>query len=471
MAVRLVGADRRVDRGEPSGAAAADRAAGAARGTDVTEPLPRPVRVGYSLGSVATGAFGTVPGLLLLPYLTDTLGVAAGLAGVLVLLPKAWDVLINPVVGRVSDRTTTRIGARRPYLLGGGLALGVLFALMFAGPFGTSAAAPVWVTVLFLLTATAYAIFQVPYVAMPAEMTHDGAERTRLMTWRVAILAVAILISGAIAPAIAQKSIAGHRWMGVFVGALIIAGALGAFLGTRRAPIGEVQASEPTLRAQFAVARRNRPFRALLTCFVIQAAGIATMLAGVKYFADHVLDASKGGPTYLFACFVGPALLVMPLWSRAGARLGKLRAFTLASLLFAAGGALLGLVALVHAPAVLAYLATAIVGCGYAGEQVFALSMLPDCIALDARRTGRRQAGVFTGLWTAGETLGLALGPGIFAVLLQISGYVSSKGDTIVAQPAGARTGIAIGFTVLPAVIVAVALLFLRPYRSEPELA
>ena len=86
-----------------------------ARGRD----LPSRVRIGYSTGSLVTGAFGTVPGLLLLPYLTDTLGVAAGLAGMLVLLPKAWDVVVNPVAGRLSDRTRTRWGARRPYLLVG----------------------------------------------------------------------------------------------------------------------------------------------------------------------------------------------------------------------------------------------------------------------------------------------------------------------------------------------------------------
>src|SRR5690349_17782440 len=79
--------------------------------------LPRRVRIGYSTGSLVTGAFGTVPGLLLLPYLTDTLGVAAGVAGMLVLLPKAWDVVVNPMAGRLSDRTRTRWGARRPYLL------------------------------------------------------------------------------------------------------------------------------------------------------------------------------------------------------------------------------------------------------------------------------------------------------------------------------------------------------------------
>jgi Na+/melibiose symporter-like transporter len=434
--------------------------------------LPRGVRVGYSLGSLATGAFGTVPGLLLLPYLTDTLGVAAGIAGLLVLLPKAWDVVINPVVGRVSDRTRTRIGARRPYLLGGGLALGVLFAAMFAGPFGTSAGAPYYVTVMFLLCATAYAVFQVPYVAMPAEMTDSYDERTRLMTWRIAVLAVAILVSGAVAPAIAnagRHAVAGHRTMGVFVGVLIVVGAAGAFLGTRRAPTGRVTESEPTLRAQLGVAARNRPFRLLVACFVVQAAGVATMLAGVDYFAKDVLHDPKGGPTYLFACFVGPALLVMPVWSRVGARLGKIRGYAAASLILAAGGLLLGAVAWARLPVVAAFTVTAVVGCGYAGQQVFALAMLPDCVAWDAARTGRRQAGVFTGVWTAGETFGLALGPGVFAIMLAIGGYVSSKADTVVSQPGSARTAIVLGFTVLPAVTVAAALLFMRGYDLTPD--
>src|SRR3954470_13737853 len=93
-----------------------------------SESLPGRVRAGYSLGSLVTGAFGTVPGLLLLPYLTDTLGVSAGIAGLLVLAPKAWDVVANPLVGRISDRTQTRWGARRPYLLFAGITLAVLFA-------------------------------------------------------------------------------------------------------------------------------------------------------------------------------------------------------------------------------------------------------------------------------------------------------------------------------------------------------
>ncbi|MGW5671389.1 MFS transporter [Micromonospora sp. NPDC003776] len=434
-----------------------------------TGGLPRRVHVGYATGSLVTGAFGTVPGLLLLPYLTDTLGVAAGVAALLVLLPKAWDVLVNPVAGRISDRTRSRWGARRPYLLGGGLALAVLFASIFAAPFGAGPAAGAYVAVAFLATATAFAFFQVPYVAMPAELTDDPAERTRLMSWRIAVLALTILVSGAVAPAVVTAGgdgLPGHRWMGLFVAALIVVGTVGAFLGTRAAPAGTVGASEPSLRAQLAVAGRNRPFRLLLVCFVVQSAGVATVLAGVKYFADQVLRDPRTGPTLLFACFVGPALLVMPVWTRVGARFGKRAGLVVASLLFAAGA--LALVASPALPAAAVYAVVALIGVGYAGQQVFALAMLPDCIAYDTARTGRRQAGVFTGLWTAGETFGLALGPGLYGLVLQLSGYVSSATGVAAAQSAGARLGVLLGFTALPAVLVALPVLLLRGYTLPP---
>ncbi|MEU4676480.1 MFS transporter [Micromonospora sp. NPDC023737] len=427
--------------------------------------LPRRVHLGYALGSLATGAFGTVPGLLLLPYLTDTLGVAAGLAALLVLVPKAWDVLVNPVAGRISDRTGSRWGPRRPYLLFAGLALALLFAGIFAAPFGTGRAAGAYLAVAFLATATAFAFFQVPYVAMPAELTEDYAERTRLMTWRIAVLALAILVSGAVAPIVVTaggEGLAGHRWMGLFVAALIAVGAVGAFAGTRATPTGQVRGSEPTLRAQLAVAGRNRAFRALLVCFVVQSAGVATILAGVNYFADQILRDPRTGATLLFACFVGPALLVMPLWTRIGARVGKLRALVAASLLLVVGVAVLAAAPLVPAAAV--YPVVALVGAGYAGQQVFALAMLPDCISWDEARTGRRQAGVFTGVWTAGETLGLALGPGIYGLVLQLSGYVSSDTGTAAAQSGTARLGILLGFTVIPALLVAAPLILLRHY-------
>ncbi|WP_436702264.1 MFS transporter [Nocardioides sp. BYT-33-1] len=425
-------------------------------------------RIGYGAGSVATGAFGTVPGLMLLPYLTDTLAVPALLAGAIVFLPKAWDVVLNPVAGRISDRTVDPRGPRRPWLLRAGVVLGVCFALLFAGPdVGSRAFDAAWVLVAFLACATAYAFFQVPYVAMPAEITDSYAERTRLMTWRVAILAFTILLAGASAPAIrdAIGGRDGYRVMGLAMAAVIVTGALLAYHGTRASTVRDVAPGPGTLRDQLRLVAAARDFRLLLVTFVVQALATGCMLAGVDYLAGDVLE-RDGAATILFVCFVGPALLLTPAWAALGRRVGKKRGYVTSSLVLAAGAALAVLAG--HAPAAVVFAAVGLVGVGYAGVQVFPMAMLPDAAAIDARRTGSSRIGVYTGVWTAGETLGLALGPGLFAVVLALGSYRSSDSGDVV-QPDSAVTAITLGFSVLPALLVLASLWWLRGYALDEE--
>jgi GPH family glycoside/pentoside/hexuronide:cation symporter len=421
------------------------------------------VRRGYALGSVATGTFGTVPGLLLLPYLTDDLGVAAGIAGVLVLVPKGWDVILNPIAGRISDRA----GVRRPFLLWAGIAVAITFALMFAGPTAPPALAGGYVALLFLACATAYAFFQVPYNAMPPEMTDDSAERTRMMTWRVAVLAVAILLSGATAPLVVEAF--GYPAMGAYIGVILLVGTLGAYFCTRGVPPAAHLAAEGSLGTQLRLVGANPNFRPLLVTFVLQALAIGMILAGVTYVAGHLIT-EPAASTIMFAAFVGPALLVTPLWERYAQQRGKRTGYAAASVVLAVG--MLVLLGTASGSALIAYVGAGITGIGYAGIQVFPLAMLPDVAEEDAQRTGVNRIGVFTGVWTASETLGLALGPGLYALVLQIGGYLSSTGDTEVVQPASALTAIAIGVSIVPAVLVAASLWTVRGYalaENRPE--
>lgn len=164
--------------------------------------LPLRTRIGYALGSITTGTYGTVPGLILMPYLTDHLGVAAALAGLIAFAPRALDFVLNPIAGRMSDRAGT--STRRPFLIWAGALLAFLFMVLFFGPTEPVSLAGLWVLLFSLCAATAYAFFQVPFLAMAAEITDDYAERTRVMAWRVAFLGVAILFAGGSAPLLVQ---------------------------------------------------------------------------------------------------------------------------------------------------------------------------------------------------------------------------------------------------------------------------
>jgi GPH family glycoside/pentoside/hexuronide:cation symporter len=255
---------------------------------------------------------------------------------------------------------------------------------------------------------------------------------------------------------------AGYRTMAVVVGTLILVGALGAYLGTRGATVSSVPAPPGGLLEQLRLALAVRDFRALLATFGLQALGIGCMLAAVDYLARTVLG-RPGASTILFVCFVGPALLVTPFWLRLADRTGKQRGYRLATVLLAL--AALGLVGAGRLPVALVFALTALAGIGYAGCQLFPLAMLPDTAADDARRTGQNRVGVLTGVWTAGETLGLALGPAVLALLLAVGGYVSTRGAEL-AQPASARTAITLGFSLVPAVLIGLSLLTLRGYGA-----
>jgi Na+/melibiose symporter-like transporter len=182
--------------------------------------------------------------------------------------------------------------------------------------------------------------------------------------------------------------------------------------------------------------------------------------------AEYLLGA-KGMTTVLFVALVAPAILLVPVWRAFAARRGKQSGFRWATILFLVGAVVMALAGRV--PTWVLLVGVGIAGTGYAGQQLFPLAMLPDTIQADALRTGRLRSGVFTGVWTAGETLGFALGPFLFAMVLAAGGFVASTSGVTVDQPQSALTAIALGFGALPAILMLVSLPILRRYTLTEQ--
>ncbi|GAA1978642.1 MFS transporter [Microbacterium pumilum] len=465
-------------------------------------PSPADVRLSrgtiarYATGSLGTGGFATLPGLVLAYYLTDSLGVAALVAGLVITVAKVWDVIIDPIIGALTDRDLARHGTRRRLMLIGALALPVLFALTFAVPpsLGPVVGA-VWVFFAFTLTATAFSLFQVPYIALPAELTPSYDERTRLLTWRVVVLTFAILLFGAGGPelrGITEDPVLGYLIMGIVAGVVIAVGMLvattvaqrpvtwagGPSTGSGTAGSGtagsgtaglRTAAGEQTegggIREHYSNGirglRRSLAFRALLSTYLLQALATGLMLAGAQYVATWVLH-SEQAVTFLFVALIAPALFAAPGWGVLARRIGKERAFSIASVLFAC--AALTILGTLWAPGAWIYVPVAVAGVAYAGMQSLPMSMLPDVISHDERTSGPGQAGSFSGVWTAGETIGFALGATTLSIILAVTGYVSSTAAETVTQPSAAITGIVVSFSLVPAVLVGLSLLTLARY-------
>jgi glycoside/pentoside/hexuronide:cation symporter, GPH family len=444
-----------------------EMASGTRREASPEGRLGRGTYVGYGVGSVGTGIFSTVPGLLLLTFMVRQLAVPPAVAGLVILLPRLWDMVTDPLAGSLSDRTRTRIGPRRPWLLAGALTLPIAFALLFRVPALSGTDAALYVFIVYVFGATAFTVFQVPYVALPAEMTEDYDERTTILAYRIAFLTVGILIAGAAAPQVLEIGGGGrdgYALMGLVIGAVLFVVLLGAFIGTRRIPLVEPTRSTAPFREQLRAAAENRPFFWLLGSFVVQALGIGAMLAGVDFFAAYILE-DAGQTAILFACLVAPALVTMPLWAWVGHRLGKKTGYIICIVIFGVGG--FALLAAAPDRLIYTYVVVFLMGSAYAGTQMFPLAMLPDTIAADTHRTGLRRAGSYTGVWTAGEKAGFAVGPAVLAGVLAITGFVETEGGAIVEQPPAALTGITVGFAIVPAVVVLASLLLLRRYDLD----
>jgi GPH family glycoside/pentoside/hexuronide:cation symporter len=426
-------------------------------------PVSRPRIAGYATGSAGTGIFTTVPGLILLFYLTDVLGVAAALAGFLVVAPKIWDVLFNPYVGAWSDRQATRTGRRTGLMLAGAVSLPIAFALIFAGA-GTGAGGAAWVGAAFLLAATCYALFQVPYVALPAEMSEDTAQRSRITGWRIIALTLGILVGGALAPVIVAAvggGIDGYRVMGVVVGALMMLAMLTAALSTRWV---ESQPGEEQLGFLAAVRLGigNQAYGLLLLAFVLQALGIAVALASIAYVCTYFLG-DYALTSLVFVAFVAPSALVVPLWVKAGNTYGKWRVMLANTGAFVALFALFAIGVWMESTAMVLTVALGLGAC-YGGSQVLPLAMLTDAIIADEERSGQRQAGAFTGVWTAAETAAFALGPGVLALFLAVSGFQSSTFEEPVTQGTSALVGIMLAAGLLPAVVFLASIPFITAF-------
>ena len=418
----------------------------------------------YGVGAIGNGVFVTVPGLLLLYYLTDVLGVGAGIASIALFVPKFWDAFANPLVGSISDRTTNRFGKRRPFMLVGGIGTAIAFVLLFSAPdFSNEVVAALYVSAIFTVAMTLYAIFCVPWSAMPAEMTPDYHERTRLTSVRMVLLTVGILVGGAVAPAIAGKhgTRGSYALMGAVVAAVLLAAFLTAWWGTRGAASTEpLTGPRPTLREQYDVVRANKPFVWLFLGYNLQATATAAMLTGAQYVATYVLHDSEKS-AILFVFLVAPAAFMVPLWRRYSLTRGKLTGFVSATTVF--GVAALTLVFCRSEPEVLIDVQMILLGVGYAGMQLFPYAILPDLIS-DSEHDGR--AGIFTGVWQGGETIAFAVGPALYSLVLAITQYHSHRPDQFIHQPGSAISGLVWAFSVLPGVLTLASVPFLNRYRE-----
>jgi GPH family glycoside/pentoside/hexuronide:cation symporter len=443
---------------------------------EAAAPVPISTRLGWGIGSLGVAILFNSYSALLLFYLTNVVGMRLELAGLLIFIAKLYDATINVPVGILSDHTRTRWGRRRPFFLVGAALCSLWFVLMFHTPAAPPGGAPptlaAWVLMCLLLYATGYALFNVPYMAMPAEMSHDYHERTAIMSFRVIFIQIGNIVAVGIGPRIAQHyggGLEGYAVVGWVLGLLTLVTMVACFFGTARARTVERTQVRYTVREQLRSAVSNRPFLLLAAFKFLTLVSGATVFATLLFFVKNVLGLGQGVMLWYTVGHAAAAFLTVPfVWVPLSARIGKKAALIVATV----GFLLVALSWMLARPgeSELAFGVRAfLLGAFQAGKLLLGLTMLPDVMEYDTLRTGLRREGAYAGAYNVVEKAAFALSPLLMTLILAAFGYQESVDNRVVAQTQEALFGIYLNIAIVPAACNFFAALILLRYDLSEE--
>lgn len=433
--------------------------------------LPLHVRLGWGGGSFVTSAIVFATTSFFLRYMTDYVGLGAALAGTLLAVTKIFDAFINPMMGVVSDRAGGLGSRRRRFLPIGATIAAVAMVGMFAMPHGISGnVAAVYALAMLMLSSVGYTLYNVSYLAMPAEMTPVPQERANMVSFRIYTLALTQFLVGAMAPLLLLAFGGGrdaYGAMALCLGLMIVGAGTMSFLATRSAPFTRLSRDMQTrFWTALPTIFRNRPYVVLLLIKFSFLIGSTAHTATAAFYVHHVMQASDATLGLFLTAYSIGMVLSQFLWLRMTARFGRPLCFTLAAGLYAFISILWSTMS-ASVPTEPFILLSALNGIGAGGILLISEAMLPDAIAADYTLNGIRREGTLASLFAFAEKASHAAGLAIVGFTLSWFGYAAPAAGQAVTGDA--LRGVMAAFGTVPAIFVggsALWLLLLRTGKS-----
>ena len=391
--------------------------------------VPVRERMAFAAGDVFAGGASSLISVCYLFFLTDVVGLRPGLAGTAILVAKLWDSVNDPLMGAISDRTRTRFGRRRPYLLAGSLLVVPAMAMLWlpTPPVSSQLGLMLWAMVSYVCYNSIQTMMAVPYASLSTELSTVPGERDKANVLRLLFSTVASATITLTATVLVSANRAGRLSSGALYAVLVLGFGslfalvmLGAATMTReRVPPAPVERF--TVRT-FVAPLSHRPFRVLLGMYLCHSIAMDVVSASVLYYSAYVVGVS---PTVFLGAFIAVNLVAFAVANHLVKGTSK---HVIYRTLLPVAIVAIWLVALYPAswPVAGVYVAAACLAAGMAGAQLMPWVMLPDVLDAAAVESGRRGAGSFSGLMTF--TRGVAGSFALFTLgwVLELSGYVAA---------------------------------------------
>ena len=352
----------------------------------------------YGAGDSGFSLTSTALALLYLDFLVSVVGLDPRLAGISIGLGRIWDAFNDLVIGTLSDRTRSRWGRRRPYLLFGALPFGVAFILMWVVPaMPSQTALLIYYTAMYILFDTFFTLVNVPYIALTPELAPGYDERTSLHSYRMAF-SIGFGLLGAVAPLAIVDAIAGagvggpalhsaYMVMATLLGLASVLPVWLVFAVVRERP--EFQdLPTPGLVDSFRMAASNKAFLIVAGVYLLTWMPIDLIQFVLVFLIRDYFRLDGGARDLIFLLLFGVGVLALPLWVWISHKLDKPRAYQLGMAFLAV--VLLALSFMPPGRANLVFLLAALAGIGVSAAHAIPLAILHDVIEWDELRTSRR---------------------------------------------------------------------------------
>ena len=425
-------------------------------------------KAGWGLADMGIVVFVIVKQLLVLSFLTNYLNVPVGIAGLLTTSVLIFDIITDPIVGYLSDRTHSRWGRRVPWMVIGALILSGGIIGLFGVPQSLSLLGTIiWVGGFFALATVGFTMVAIPYGATAGEMTQDPKERSTMMGFRMAFASVGILLGGAVIPQLAGGTRDGHFIAAIYVAPIIILSIWGSLWSTRTAP-RILSPSVQGFMSTWLLVFKNKPFVILVCLYGIMTLAIALITAGLPFAAIYLIfdsgnsllspaSSALGILSLLFACFVFGSILSQAFWVWMSARLGKVSALIFGLVIY-----IILLVAIfISLPSVdimLIAILFVVAGMTNGAYQQIPWAIYPDLMDITRSESGDAIEGAFSAIWLFGQKVANAIAPLILSLILALFGWRES-GEGFTDQVPEALRALQNSITILPAFILALAIL------------
>ena len=432
-------------------------------------------------------------GVYVQPHYAE-LGISLYAMSAIIFFARCSDVVTDPLIGVLSDKTRSPFGRRKPWIvLGTPLMMVSVYMLFLPGENPTLLYFGFWTVMMYL----AFTLVDLPYFAWGSELSTNYDERTRVTTRReqfhfagtvtaVAIpliAATAIYVSNADFASIAaffgsfaedfrsvMASRAGHpgvilEWLAAFIMIALPVTVVIAVTQVSEPEHKVIPRRKPSLRDSMLVIRRNGPFVRLIVCYTMSVIGSAMTGALSYFFVKHVIQAGELYPVYLLVYYLA-SVLGLPIWMRLSTRWGKHRTFIVSIVWFSVWASMIPFV-----PA--GWFGVFLIIMVFKGSAVGALlaipaSMAADAVDIDSARTGQQRAGLYFSVWGMLKKGGGALGGALGLASVQFFGFDPqadpSLGGTVDGNATSSLIWLAVLYSIVPAGFKIISLPFIWGY-------